>query len=106
MEAVRVGEGDAVPSPIRVCRLDGLEADTLTCFSHGLVAPEIEHHERLRVRWRRRVLASSREFEVSLRSRYSEEDAVVPVMVVEPPDLRQAESIPIEPDDLVESIRP
>jgi hypothetical protein len=57
------------------------------------------------VRCGRSVLTPACEFEVSVRSRHGKENAFVALMVVEPPDFRQAEIIPIEPNDLVESVR-
>jgi len=105
MEAVGVAERNAVLTPIRVCRLDGPGCNALACLSDSLIATQIEDYKGLRVRHRRSVLTPSREFEMSGRAGHREEDAVVALMVVEASDFLQAESIPIELDDLVESIR-
>jgi hypothetical protein len=51
------------------------------------------------------VLASAGELEVRVSSRNGKKDAVVAVMVGEPADFRQADTIPVEAHDLVEPLR-
>jgi len=105
LKAVGIAERDAVPLPVRVRRLQRLGANALAYLGDNLFATEIENHECLRMRRRRSVLASTRELEMSARSRHSEKDPVVALMVIEAPHFRQAETVSIELHDRVESVR-
>jgi hypothetical protein len=57
------------------------------------------------MRLRRAVLPPAGELEVRVGSGEREEDAVVTLVVLEPAELRQAEPLAVETDDLLEALR-
>src|SRR5262249_23458198 len=71
----------------------------------GFMAAEVEDEERFRVRCGRFVSAAGRELDMGVRAWEGEEDPVVPLVALESPDLRKAETIAIEADDFSETIR-
>jgi hypothetical protein len=56
--------------------------------------------------WRRSTVAAARrQLEVGAGPRDGEEHAVVPVVIVEPADLNEADAVAVEPDDRVQALR-
>ena len=103
VEAVGVLEREAVLGPVWVGRANWLPAEASGDVPDRLVVADVEEEERFGVRLRSAVAAAGCELEVSARLRYPEEHAVVAVVVVEASYLGKAETVAVEPDDLVET---
>jgi hypothetical protein len=94
-----------VGSPVGVHCLYRLRTDAFGCLLHGLGVAKVEDEQRLTMRRGCAVLPAAREFELRACFRQAEEHTVVAVMIGEAAELRQAESVALEADELREALR-
>ena len=102
--AVRIGERERSLLPVWVGRLDGLLTDPLSELGDRSFVVEVEHEQVLRVRLGGAMLAARGELEVGVGARKVEEHAVVAIVVGEPPELGQPNSIAVGRHDRIEVV--
>ena len=66
---------------------------------------QVQHEQRLGMRRGRPLAAAGRELEVCTSSGQLEEHAVVAVVIAEPADLGETDTVAIEDDDLAQPLR-
>ena len=101
-EPVGILERGRVGVPVRVRGRHRIGVQPRGDGAYGGVVAEVEHEQRLRVRFGRGVPPAGRELEVRAGAGKREEHAVVAVVVVEAADLGQADPVAVKPHKLVQ----